>query len=918
MSKLPRKHKARLSIEFLEDRCNPSPVLIANVPLPGRDAAWNYSLSPFNASAVAADLDGNGQQEVLASGGDGNLYAFKYNPSSGGMDLYRTFATGQGGQIQSTPVLTDIGGQHIVYAANAAGFVFAWDSRSGALLPGWPVSVGGAAGMNGVFGSLAVGDLTGSGIPIVVATSFNHEVTAIRPDGSVLWQFNNDDTIFSGVAIGDLNGDGRLEVVVGGDSSPSQFYWQGGRINVLSADGRREWVKRTDEVIWSTPVMADLQGSGKLDVVVGTGLFYPTSNAAPFTGNTVYALDPNGNDLPGWPYSTGAASVDARVQSTPAVGDLLGNGQIDVVVADSQGKVTAIAPDGHAIWVTNAFTKQPLYSSPIIADITGSGRPDVVLSAGDGDGNGIVLRGLDGASGSPVFDYPNNGQPARPHYTAPAVGHFKGDGSYQMAVVANDLSSSGQLLSPSFMEVFDLGSSSLNPPWPQTRQGTNNDAVLRSQGFSVDLVNKLFNNALGRPIGSGELNNIWLPAFLHLPNLRVPIVAIVASDEAHRKEVTAAYETFLNRPPEQGGLNNFVAFLASGQSQADLQAIIGGSQEAFNDAGGTNESWVLSLYQHVLGRNAGNGEEAFWVNALNAGALSRAQVVLGFNGSGEYINKLVSGWYQTYGLGSPSVDQLAAITLDLHRGKVEEQVLTDVITSQGDYVSTQQEGTFLRAAYQDVLQRGISPGEVAFWENQIAAGVPLGAIAGAITHSNERNTIIVNGYFQTFLGRQPAPGEAAPFVNFLNSGGPRNNLMLIFLQSQEYFNDAGGTPAGYLNKVYTDLLGRLPGTSEQAFWLSQPNIRTALPIGVLFQVPTEYYQRLLTGEYFTLLRRFPSTPPDQSRLISPSAPFGAQGFVNGLIAGANQADIETSIIASPEYLGIALNKDFWNGARWLS
>src|SRR5205823_2218227 len=160
---------------------------------------------------------------------------------------------------------------------------------------------------------------------------------------------------------------------------------------------------------------------------------------------------------------------------------LLGNGQLDVVIADSQGRLYAIAPSGQAIWTSNAFVRQGLFSSPIVADVTGDGKPDVVLSSGDGGPGGIVLRAFDGASGRSVFDYPDRGQPARPHYTAAAVGHLKGNASYQMALVANDLSGSGQLLSPSFLEVFDLGNSNLTPPWPQLRQGVNNDAVSRTQ-----------------------------------------------------------------------------------------------------------------------------------------------------------------------------------------------------------------------------------------------------------------------------------------------------------------------------------------------------------------------------------------------------------------------------------------------------
>src|SRR5262249_56769428 len=84
------KRRKQLLLEVLEDRLNPStPALMSTLRLPGADSVWDFSNGPFNASAVIANLDGDGQQEVLTPGGDGNLYAYKYNTSTGQMFLDR-------------------------------------------------------------------------------------------------------------------------------------------------------------------------------------------------------------------------------------------------------------------------------------------------------------------------------------------------------------------------------------------------------------------------------------------------------------------------------------------------------------------------------------------------------------------------------------------------------------------------------------------------------------------------------------------------------------------------------------------------------------------------------------------------------------------------------------------------------------
>ncbi len=915
---MPRSHRPcriPLLVEALEDRLTPAPVLFTDIPLPGRDSAWDFSLGPFNASTVMADLDRDGQDEVLTPGGDGQLYAYKFNRTTGQVFVSQIFAAGQFvGQIQSTPVVVDLPSGRAVFAANSNGFVFGWDALTGNILPGWPASVGPTVrGRNGVYGALAAGDLDRDGVPEIVATSFNTEVTAFRSNGQRMWQFNDDDTVFSGVAIGDLNRDGLPEVVVGGDSSPSQFYWEGGRVNTLTWDGHREWVKRTDQVIWSSPVLADLDNDGFLEVIVGTGYFYPQPSSPPYPGNLVYALDSAGNDVPGWPYVTASSGTDARVQSSPAVADLNGDGTLDVVISDGQGKLHAIRPNGQALWSIQAFDRQNLWTSPIIADINGDNRPDVVIGA---ESN---LRGFAGATGAQIFSRLD----FIPHYSTAAVGHFKGDSSYQLAIIGNARDGSANLLSPSVVSIYDLDPTNLAPPWSQLRREANSNVVVRTDSFSTPFVTKLYVNALGRNPNAGEIAGFWGPIFNHTSTLREPILGIIGSGEGRGRLIDSWYVTYLGRNAEPFGLANWQSFLASGQTYAANQALIAGSDESFNRAGGTNQNWVVYLYQTLLGRNPGGGEEASWVNPLNAGQTSRPQVVIGFLRSLELTNGVIQRWYQAYqpgGQSTPSADNLAAASWDLRRGKTEEQVLADILTSNGDYVITQREGSWLRGAYRDMLGRDPSAGEVVFWLRAMEGGTTFGAVANAIVRSGEYNGVLVDSWFQLYLQRAPSPAERADFVNRLNNGTPRNALQNALLGSDEYFaRRAGNNVNNYINAVFVDLLSHLPFADQAAYWVGiaqSNNIRVVLPTTLLTQ--PEYFQNSISGWFYNLLRRFPSTPPDSSRLIPLGTPFGAQDFVNFWNAGGNPADIQVAILASPEYINIAVTKAFWGGSRWLS
>src|SRR5437868_13159076 len=101
------RRTARLFLESLEDRCNPSlPAFLGNVNLVGADSPWVFTGAPLNASPVLFDLDGDGQQEVIAPGGDGNLYAYKFNKAANQLQEERQFFCGTAvGQIEATPVV---------------------------------------------------------------------------------------------------------------------------------------------------------------------------------------------------------------------------------------------------------------------------------------------------------------------------------------------------------------------------------------------------------------------------------------------------------------------------------------------------------------------------------------------------------------------------------------------------------------------------------------------------------------------------------------------------------------------------------------------------------------------------------------------------------------------------------------------
>src|SRR5207302_7012767 len=139
------------------------------------------------------------------------------------------------------------------------------------------------------------------------------------------------------------------------------------------------------------------------------------------------------------------------------------------------------------------------------------------------------------------------------------------------------------------------------------------------------------------------------------------------------------------------------------------------------------------------------------------------------------------------GLGSAPGDTLEAAALDLIRGAREEQIFTDVLNSNGDYVTADRQGSWIRALYQDILQRTPGPDETAYWLGRLEGGMTEGLLADTLTHSHEYNVLLVQNYYLNILHRPTAPpaSDIAVWVNQLDNGALRENVILGLVTSDE-------------------------------------------------------------------------------------------------------------------------------------
>jgi hypothetical protein len=221
----------------------------------------------------------------------------------------------------------------------------------------------------------------------------------------------------SSPTLGDLDGDGKLEVVVAGRDLVAGEPGCGGMVYAYRHDGSLLWEVRVRAPVNSSPTLADLNGDGHPDVVVAMGGLVESQ----CWHGGVTALDGlTGREL--WTFDT-QDWLDHRpdgwldgVFSTPAIDDVNGDGALEIVFGAWDQCLYMLDQTGKPLWGNlpglvpgtycgghGYYNEDTFWSSPALADLTGDARLEIItgadVTAGNiqGDPNGGYLLVLDAA-----------------------------------------------------------------------------------------------------------------------------------------------------------------------------------------------------------------------------------------------------------------------------------------------------------------------------------------------------------------------------------------------------------------------------------------------------------------------------------------------------------------------------------------
>jgi len=200
-------------------------------------------------------------------------------------------------------------------------------------------------------------------------------------------------------------------------------------------------------------------------------------------------------------------------------------------------------------------------------------------------------------------------------------------------------------------------------------------------GSHLQFVRNITQDLLGREVRETEAKE-WLDQIATGSSFSSIVSCLLHSQERRERIIVDYYHRFLDRAPNQDGLQLWTGLLALGKSYDEILVAILSSNEYFGRAGATHEGFVRGLIRDAFQRKPHEMEIDSWVGFLNSLSATREAVALDFVTHREFRASLIKEWFKKFLKRNPDPVNMRESLTRLDHGHSLEEIQRDILVGQ--------------------------------------------------------------------------------------------------------------------------------------------------------------------------------------------------------------------------------------------
>ena len=302
----------------------------------------------IRSSPAVADLDNNGDKEIVFGSNNGRLTILNSDGSQN--NIYQI-----SGGINGSPALYDLDGDmdlEIVFTSdyNSSGMVYAIH-HNGEDFENFPVNIG-----EKMLVGAAIGDLENDGEVDIVVCTWGENIYVLTSEGVIKpgFPFISTKRFNTPATLADLTADGNLEIIAGNDD---------GNLHVLNFNGQELYSYNTGDDIRGGISVSDINNDGSLELL--------------FTGydDLLHVWSPiEDSELEGFPINLGERSL-----SEPVTVDLDNDGDLEIIAVNKDGFLFIFHHDGSMLDLFPIFLPGGVEATPVVSDLDRDGDYEIAV-----------------------------------------------------------------------------------------------------------------------------------------------------------------------------------------------------------------------------------------------------------------------------------------------------------------------------------------------------------------------------------------------------------------------------------------------------------------------------------------------------------------------------------------------------------